>query len=651
MRKFDIGFESIAVVDEKGDFVGTITSKNFHVGYKACVIRDMFLEYTQDEGLIFEKLSEKFLAENIRELPVIKSSKVIARAHFVKSPALEFNENNFPPVYWDLISDATALDFFKNTRRILISSEYGALEGFHGRFKNLFDVSIFENYLLTKYLTGYFDTLIYCEDIWTDTAPAKFKAQKLYAALLNEEIRKYLADSGVHYVRLDPSNFSKTEMQGKLKYSDRAEHSPLVFAGAGEDYFIHADKQCVSWNSINGIRNTIRSEECSYENARRIYFFGACSAAGLFSNDAQTIESFLQEKIIEGGFDFKVLNCANNGGFSGAQINELYRIADTSFRIGDVVIHLPDSESFSALSKNFTDRFCIAEVFKNANEVRPFRDLKNPNHFNPEGNALIANFLWQKLQPFFAKPMNPNRPLVEKFFTSKSFVQRNPIRNAALKDYITELKKNSTNAENVGAVVMNCNPFTLGHRYLIEQALKSVDFLYVFVVEEDSSRFSFKDRFKLAKINCADFKQVKVLPSGKYMISLVTFADYFKKDSLQNQTVAIPAIDLRIFGRFIAPALNIRRRFVGTEPLDTVTKMYNETLRTFLPDFGVELIEIPRLKINAGEYISASRVRECIASGKLESCKSYLTAATWDFLNLVAVKNISGVNLISNVVE
>lgn len=51
----------------------------------------------------------------------------------------------------------------------------------------------------------------------------------------------------------------------------------------------------------------------------------------------------------------------------------------------------------------------------------------------------------------------------------------------------------------VGSIVMNCNPFTLGHRYLIEYASKYVDYLYIFVVEEDKSFFPFSDRIDLIK--------------------------------------------------------------------------------------------------------------------------------------------------------
>ena len=54
-----------------------------------------------------------------------------------------------------------------------------------------------------------------------------------------------------------------------------------------------------------------------------------------------------------------------------------------------------------------------------------------------------------------------------------------------------------------GAVVMNCNPFTLGHRYLIEQAAKECDRLLVFVLSEDRSYFKTADRMAMVKAGTA----------------------------------------------------------------------------------------------------------------------------------------------------
>ena len=159
-----------------------------------------------------------------------------------------------------------------------------------------------------------------------------------------------------------------------------------------------------------------------------------------------------------------------------------------------------------------------------------------------------------------------------------------------------------------------------------------VDFLYVFVVEEDSSDFSFKDRFAIVKANCSDLQNIKILPSGKYMISSITFAEYFQKDDLQGQQTMIPAMDVRLFGQAIAPTLNIKKRFVGEEPLDTVTRQYNETMKDMLPGYGVELVEIPRVTLDDGEPINATKVRKLILEGDLKLCEKYLTMQTYLYI-------------------
>ena len=37
---------------------------------------------------------------------------------------------------------------------------------------------------------------------------------------------------------------------------------------------------------------------------------------------------------------------------------------------------------------------------------------------------------------------------------------------------------------------MNCNPFTKGHKYLIEKASKENDVVHLFILTEDKSEFS-----------------------------------------------------------------------------------------------------------------------------------------------------------------
>jgi [citrate (pro-3S)-lyase] ligase len=182
----------------------------------------------------------------------------------------------------------------------------------------------------------------------------------------------------------------------------------------------------------------------------------------------------------------------------------------------------------------------------------------------------------------------------------------------------------------VGTIVMNCNPFTLGHRYLIEQAALRVRHLFIFVVEEDKSIFPFKERLELVKRGTSDIANVTVLPSGNFIISSLTFVDYFGKSELQDKIID-STLDVELFGKYIAPTLGVTVRFVGEEPFDTVTRQYNEAMKTILPKFGVELIEIPR-KETGGGVISASRVRKLLDINEWEEISAIVPSTTLEYL-------------------
>lgn len=165
----------------------------------------------------------------------------------------------------------------------------------------------------------------------------------------------------------------------------------------------------------------------------------------------------------------------------------------------------------------------------------------------------------------------------------------------------------------VGAAVMNCNPFTLGHQYLVETAAKSCDHLYVFVLSEDKSRFSAADRLEMVRRGTAHLPNVTVLPTGPYLISSATFPTYFLKDREQAGTVQC-LLDIAIFAEFYAPHFGITRRFVGTEPLSPMTGQYNEALKANLPNYGIAVTEIPRLE-TGNRPISATAVRKALDEG------------------------------------
>ena len=177
-----------------------------------------------------------------------------------------------------------------------------------------------------------------------------------------------------------------------------------------------------------------------------------------------------------------------------------------------------------------------------------------------------------------------------------------------------------------GVVVMNCNPFTLGHRYLIEQAAKQVERLFVMVVREDCSLFAYAERKAMVEQGVAHLKNVTVIDGSEYAISQATFPTYFLKrldDAADTQML----LDLDLFRRHIAPALGTTVRFVGTEPIDQLTRRYNQLMHEVLADVR----ETARLE-KEDNAVSASRVRKAMEQGDMSTIRQLVPPTTIPYI-------------------
>lgn len=202
-------------------------------------------------------------------------------------------------------------------------------------------------------------------------------------------------------------------------------------------------------------------------------------------------------------------------------------------------------------------------------------------------------------------------------------------------DYLDDLKFQTrgieeTGEEPIGSIVVNCNPFTLGHQYLIETAAKECSYLIVFVVAEDRSLFPTDIRYQLVKAGTKHLDNVIVLKGGDYIISSATFPRYFMKE-FDDISLRQARLDVTIFGEHIAPALGIKRRYVGEEPFDLVTNSYNQAMKEILIPKGIELVVIPRKDVN-GVPISASKVRALIREEKMYDVMDLVPPTTYSFL-------------------
>ena len=200
-----------------------------------------------------------------------------------------------------------------------------------------------------------------------------------------------------------------------------------------------------------------------------------------------------------------------------------------------------------------------------------------------------------------------------------------------LKSYCRELQLLRQPGSKIGSIVMNANPFTLGHQYLIRTAAEQCDWLHVFLVREDASQFPFKERFALVEAGIAGIPKVTLHKGSKYMISRATFPDYFFKEK-GKVGACFTGIDLLLFREHIAPALGVTNRFVGSEPFCETTCQYNLDMQYWLQEAPsrskpIEVVEIPRTA--AGERaISASEVRRALKAKDVTRLRQLVPEAT-----------------------
>ena len=196
-------------------------------------------------------------------------------------------------------------------------------------------------------------------------------------------------------------------------------------------------------------------------------------------------------------------------------------------------------------------------------------------------------------------------------------------------DYCAGLAKSRQEGKNA-AVVMNANPFTLGHRHLVERAAKENDTVHLFVLSEDASLVPFEVRWKLVTEGVADLPNVVRHRSGPYIISSATFPSYFLKDE-EAVILGHARLDLNLFGS-IARALGVTVRYVGEEPTSQVTGLYNRVMTEELPKAGIQCVVVPRLERD-GTAVSASTVRGLIHDGRPEDIRPLVPESTWNYFS------------------
>ena len=250
-----------------------------------------------------------------------------------------------------------------------------------------------------------------------------------------------------------------------------------------------------------------------------------------------------------------------------------------------------------------------------------------------EGTGLMASIVSELKQEAADKGITQlflwTKPALKKLFCSlgfyplaetKEILMMDSKRNG-LEEFLSSCPHLSGT---VGSIVCSCNPFTLGHRKLMEWASSQCDHLLVFVLSEDAFLFSPEERFEMVQKGTEDLTNVIPIRGGSYVLSPSLFPTYFIKEE-SNIPIVQCQLDIELFSSKIAPELSISLRFAGSEPFDPVTREYNDQMRHFLPSRGIEFREMER-----SSNINATQIRKAIKSGELEKYRSWLPETSYE---------------------
>ena len=409
--------------------------------------------------------------------------------------------------------------------------------------------------------------------------------------------------------------------------------------------YVNVDVKGKYHNNVNGVRITTDCPE-NYDNTINIY--GPCMIYGIGAEDSMTVASQLQRMVNETPINDKAYRVVNYGVWGDREIPPLSRIMKTKLVKGDICAYFtPLEPGILELYDDSVVRDPIVAVNVTSAFDRPHDKgevLIDCAHFTELGAGLLAGKCYDILRREIRdidESENANSSISQSPNVNDTRFSRSTPMRVELVKYLDYLKKEKIDRpRKVGSIVMNCNPFTLGHQYLIENATKQVDFLYIFCLE-GKSFFSFPDRFIMLSRGTASYPNVKVLRGGNFIISTLTFPDYFMKDDKKAVT-SPPTLDLDLFANYIAPTLDISVRFAGTEPTCDVTSYYNSMMKDVLPTHGIEFREMDRVCTN-GTPVSASLVRKHIKENNLAAIAELVPPTTYDYIvKMAATGSLAG---------
>lgn len=263
-------------------------------------------------------------------------------------------------------------------------------------------------------------------------------------------------------------------------------------------------------------------------------------------------------------------------------------------------------------------------------------------HPSPEGAIQLANQLFDWIQkglpPDYSRFLLSDDEVDSKRFDfilgRNSDLNYNILKKSMeYRRYLGLLQVYRKSKTKNGLIYLAANPLTLGHEYLIQKALETVDVLYLGSNDSPKLSLSFDLRKQfletIEKKYSENGKKVIFFPVSKLKNSLVTFAPYLDKNLFKNKEYSF--INEHNLTFDVMNVLKCLYRFFGTEPQDPITQNYLNEFIYLEKDKSIKSIIFPRLELN-GQVVSSSYCRKLIKEKDFENLKYFVSKEIFEIL-------------------
>ena len=549
------------------------------------------------------------LVYNITDLNCNKDSLYILSINLLNKP------NKSSKIYSNIIYFCLRSKFISQNSTKLLDEFY--------RVTKDYLKSNFSNMKFLREIGSLFSNILTIED-WLSflKSESQLKGKKLLFACLSDV--PYSVEDNINIrmgkISFLPGALDNVNLNGRNKreyrkfLQVRSKYNPTKIIERG--ILQNRDISNENVNVKKGIR--VSPDLNKYEH--KLYLFGGSEVFGTGLKDNETIANNLGKKLFD-----KKIEVVNMGMGGSNWIDLLVSVLNQKCNDSDQIILMIPVLGFqwadikikfseNDLNKSFIDKHHLSPygASLSAEQIRAcLKKKRKSNFYNKTEEKIFKTF---EIVDFY-----------KEFLLS---IEANDSQKNALcdyKNYLNSIKVDFKN-ENLlkfGSVAVNCNPITKGHLHLIKYAAKAVDFLYVLVIEEDKSKFSFKDRLYLVKKACSELHNVKVIKGGKFVCTEYILPEYFYKDKYNSEDIDI-SMEAYFFGEHIAPCLEIKKIFLGDEPICKVTNSYNKQMSKMMESYDINVEIIDRISTTDGDLISASTVRKLLDQKKFTELKKFL---------------------------